>query len=304
MLQILVGPDMIITCQKCNTKFNLDNALAKPLARAKCSFCGNVFVLADGMDNQAFEQISQNAKTNAESTKETVDAIINDGISFNVDSVKPKKRSKKIPIFLAVLFILLLTAAASFYFKIITFDGIATLTEDKQTTAPEATPAKPQNSEQESSAQNNVQTNSTNATAPAVQENEHLKNIILQGVRQFYVNNEKVGQLFVIEGKVVNNFNTPKELIKIEALLLDAQGQPVVTQEQFCGVVVSMFQLQVLSQPELEKALTNNIDILTNNTNIQPGGAVQFMVVFPNAPSTVREFVLRVIDAKDPPSKN
>ena len=294
---------MIITCQKCNTKFNLDNALAKPLARAKCSFCGNIFVLADGMDNQAFDQISKN-KDNTATSKETVDAILSDGISFDVDSIKPKKRKKKLPLILGLLFILLLSAAAALYFEVIKLDSIKKMVGEEQPTLEPSQPSS-QQADPKNSEQTEGQASTTNSTPapPAVQENEQLKNIILQGVRQFYVNNEKIGQLFVIEGKVVNNFNTPKELIKIEALLLDAQGNPVVTSEQFCGVIVSMFQLQVLNQAELEKALTNNIEILTNNTNIQPGAGVQFMVVFPNAPSTVREFVLRVIDAKDPPTK-
>ena len=291
---------MIITCPNCHTKFNLDDAKAKPLARAKCNFCGHIFVLADGMDNQAFDQISQNATTPTTS-KETVDAIIGDGVSFDVDSIKPKKRSKKLPLLLGVIFILLFGAAATVYLGVFNFGGSEKLHEDEQTIAKNNQTA---SEASETPAENNAQLATTNSTPAPVQEKEHLKNIILQGVRQFYVNNEKIGQLFVIEGKVVNNFKTPKELIKIEALLLDAQGNPVVTQEQFGGVVISMFQLQVLSQADLEKALANNIDILTNNTNIQPGGSVQFMIVFANAPNTVREFVLRVIDAKDPPKAN
>ena len=70
---------------------------------------------------------------------------------------------------------------------------------------------------------------------------------MLQNVRQYYVSNEKVGQLFVIEGKAVNNFKTPKEMIKLEATLFDEKGGSLATQDTLAGNTVSLFQLQVMA---------------------------------------------------------
>lgn len=136
---------------------------------------------------------------------------------------------------------------------------------------------------------------------PVVNGTEQIKNIALRNYRQYYVNNEKVGQVAVIEGKVVNNFASPRELIKIEASLYDAAGAAVVTKQQLCGVTVSLFQLQVLGEQELETALNNKIEILTNNTNVPPGGEVPFMVVFYNPPASVAEFGVKVVEARTPP---
>lgn len=136
---------------------------------------------------------------------------------------------------------------------------------------------------------------------PAVNGTEQIKSIALRNYRQYYVNNEKVGQVAVIEGKVVNNFPSPRELIKIEASLYDAAGTAVVTKQQLCGVTVSLFQLQVLGEQELETALNNKIEILTNNTNVPPGGEVPFMVVFYNPPASVAEFGVKVVEARTPP---
>ncbi|MHC1789349.1 DUF3426 domain-containing protein [Solidesulfovibrio sp.] len=140
--------------------------------------------------------------------------------------------------------------------------------------------------------------------APAAQKPEDaakVKDIMLQNVRQYYVSNEKAGQLFVIEGKAVNNFKAPKEMIKLEASLFDEKGATLVAQEELAGNTVSLFQLQVMTRDELKNALASQVGVLTNNTNIAPAGEVPFMMVFFDPPEAVKEFGVKVVDAKDPP---
>lgn len=137
--------------------------------------------------------------------------------------------------------------------------------------------------------------------APKPEETAKVKDIMLQNVRQYYVSNEKAGQLFVIEGKAVNNFKAPKEMIKLEASLFDEKGGSLATQEELAGNTVSLFQLQVMTRDELKNALNSQVGVLTNNTNIAPAGEVPFMLVFFDPPEAVKEFGVKVIDAKDPP---
>ncbi len=108
------------------------------------------------------------------------------------------------------------------------------------------------------------------------------------------------GQLFIIEGKAVNRFPEARELIRLKASLFDRQGGEVAAQEFMCGNVVSLYQLQVSSKAEIEAALSAKVGILTNNTNIQPGASVPFMTVFFQAPETVEEFGLEVIQSSLP----
>lgn len=128
-----------------------------------------------------------------------------------------------------------------------------------------------------------------------------VKHIALRGVRQYNVNNEKIGNISVIEGKTVNGFPEPRELIRVEAALYDASGNLLVSKNQFAGTSVSLFQLRVLGDQELEQALANKIDILTNNTNVQPGGEVPFMIIFYAPPDKATEFGVKVIDVRVPP---
>ena len=123
--------------------------------------------------------------------------------------------------------------------------------------------------------------------------------LTMRNVRQYYVDNEKVGKVFVIEGRVVNEFPQPKELITIEAAIYDKDKKALAVKKQLGGVQLSLFQLQVLSEKEMESFLNNKVEILTNNTNVPRGGEVPFMVLFYAPPEGVAEFGVRIIDARD-----
>ena len=125
------------------------------------------------------------------------------------------------------------------------------------------------------------------------------RKLTMRNVRQYYVDNEKVGKVFVIEGRVVNEFPQPKELITIEAAIYDKDKKALAVKKQLGGVQLSLFQLQVLSEKEMESFLNNKVEILTNNTNVPRGGEVPFMVLFYAPPEGVAEFGVRIVDARD-----
>jgi hypothetical protein len=102
---------------------------------------------------------------------------------------------------------------------------------------------------------------------------------------------------------VVNGFPRPKELIEVEAALYGKDKNPLVAKRQFAGTSLSLFQLQVLGEKELEAFINNKLEVLTNNTNIPPGAEVPFMVLFYNPPPTVTEFGVRIVDVRDPEVK-
>ena len=129
---------------------------------------------------------------------------------------------------------------------------------------------------------------------------DKLRQIELKNVRQYYVANEKTGNVFVVEGKAVNLFSTPKEQIKVRVALFDAQGTLLTDQEFLAGNTLSQFQLQVQTQSEIEEGLASEVGILSNNTFIRPGASAPFMAVFFQPPPTVTEFQVKVLDVSDP----
>lgn len=123
--------------------------------------------------------------------------------------------------------------------------------------------------------------------------------LTMRNVRQYNVLNEKVGKVFVIEGRVVNEFPEPKEFIELEGAIYDKDKKPLSVKDQLAGTQLSLFQLQVLSEKEMESFLNNKVELLSNNTNIPPGGEVPFMILFYDPPDNIAEFGVKIIDAKD-----
>lgn len=127
-----------------------------------------------------------------------------------------------------------------------------------------------------------------------------VKNLVLIDQDYREVKNKNLGTLLVITGKVRNNFSTPRDYIKVEASLWDKKGNVLQTKEQSCGVIIPDVQLQHFGSVQLNDALNSPYAIIANNTNIQPGMEVPFMVVFIYPSSKAVEYTVVVSDAVDP----
>ncbi len=281
---------MIVSCPNCSTKFNLPDDKVVAGAKLRCTVCKEVFALPDA--NEAVheeqtneqpiekqEELSLGSDIKSESPSDSgfdLDGKDNLSIGFGSESKKPKKSgTNKFLLFLIIVLLIVVAGASTWLFapQLVEpyLDKIPFLSQPE---AEEDSPAK-----------------------------DLISQISLRGVRQYSIANEKLGQISVIEGKALNNFQEPRELIKIEASLYDKDGKVLVSKQQLAGTSVSLFQLQVLGEAELEQALNNKIDILSNNTNIQPGVEVPFMIVFYSPSPEAAEFGVKVIEAKIPPVK-
>lgn len=290
---------MLINCPNCQSKYRIAEEDINPEgSRVRCSFCRHIFTIrpedADlEPEEQQAEQSSgqppreETASETAEeevTTKEQFESDLEDWenqaenefdhpLQIEIESEQISKSGSKLLWLVSGILVVLLVGGGYFLLpqlqQILPFLDSAPDKEEpvQKEAAPEA----------------------------------EVKDIELQNVRQYFVNNEKIGELFVIEGKAVNNFSKPKELIKIKAQLYDQTGQSLTSKTFMCGNTVSLFQLQVLQKEELHSALNAKAGILSNNTNLAPGEGVPFMVVFYNPSEEVKEFGLKVVQAKNPP---
>lgn len=128
-----------------------------------------------------------------------------------------------------------------------------------------------------------------------------VRRLALENVRQYTViDNENTGSMVVVEGSVINNFDTPKDLVLLEVTLFDKNGNALVLREQYCGITLTPLQLRTLSKAAIENALANQSSIIINNTDIPPGGSVAFATVFFDLPRGAYEFEVKIIDVQDP----
>jgi predicted Zn finger-like uncharacterized protein len=308
---------MIVECPNCKSSFNLDDALVPPGGRkVRCSVCENIFTatppagpptgelpeldeLADGFgqdfgaddddlltslgeaaldrDDQDFPGVAEapEAKAAPSASRSAGSAP---KLDLNLDTV-PKAgkaakagrgRGRRVVIAVAAIVLLLAAGLGAVWQFAPQYLGLA----------PEAK-------------------SGSGGTEPVADPTEQVRKISLEGIKQYYVENDKTGRLFVIQGKAVNLFETPRELIAVEASLFDAQNQTLATRRLLCGNTLDLFQLQVLAREEIDAALENEAGIGANNISLQTGQSVPFMIVFFTPPEGLAEFNVRVVDAKE-----
>ncbi|MDR2076472.1 MAG: zinc-ribbon domain-containing protein [Desulfovibrio sp.] len=267
---------MIVTCPQCETSFSLPDELYRPGRKARCSQCSFVFRMPGTPEPAgagALEPLPEESPGRP-----------------GLPPGPPSRRKKN---FVLVLIILLCFAGIGYggYTLYGFFFARDTLISSGGT------------------GKDNAAGLSAEEKRRREEQEELVRSLDLDGVTQFVVENDNLHRLVVIQGEVVNKFSSPKEFIQVEALLYDEQKNILAQTQQLCGVTLTLFQLKVLTQKELEEALNNRVSILTNNVDIQPGSRVPFMVVFPNLPEGVfsdsaenrlAAYRVRVIDARDP----
>ncbi len=272
---------MEVQCPQCQSKFHLPDAVVRPNVKLRCSVCQHVFryegAPAQEAPIQAPAQAPAQAATPAqapvqaaaaepamEGGGENLDDFSLDNLPGSTSGSKGtsdsgKKKSKLIISILVVLLCIGGGAGAWWYM--------------------------------------NMQKGENTEAAAEIPKSVEF--MTMRNVRQYYVKNEKIGDIFVVEGKIINEFPEPKELIEVEAAIYAADKTVLMSKEQLAGTALSLFQLQVLGEEELESFLHNEIEILTKNTNVPSGGEVPFMVLFYNPPPEVAEFGVKILTAKD-----
>jgi predicted Zn finger-like uncharacterized protein len=274
---------MQITCSNCQTQFNLNDSLYSPERRLRCSVCLNVFTLAEEMPFFVAEDIPVASMPNAQDNQFQPPSSLPEELEAKAETEKtsaaayigpkpapPKSLAKKT--LMAAAFLVCLAGLG--------FGGYIIYTDWSK-----------------------KHTSAYDPIAEEITDLDKVKGFALNDVKQYSVDNNKLGRVIVIEGKIKNNFNTSKDLIVVEASLYDKKGKVIATQQQYAGVTMNPLQLQILGKDEMAKALTNKFEIYGNNQNVTPGMEVPFMVVFIFPPSSMTQFGVRVIDAQDPPNQ-
>lgn len=319
---------MRVNCPNCATVFDLPDSAAKQGAKLRCSVCRHVFALGGDAGTGGFERnmheeappepsfqpepdipapappqadddfgtifqgldhisddvsLSDNAAP-PPSEEEILGLEDGEDLSFNLDSKPKGKRGsraksgrKSSPVLLLVLFLVAAGAVGYLYWddlkSMLPFLGEEEAPEEAAPVPEEPAPGTP------------------------------FQFSFSQDLNHFFMDNTKIGRIFVIQGMVVNDYDTPKSLIKLEAQILDEQGNVIESKTQLIGNTVTYYQLETFSQEELENAINHDMGVSSHNINVPHGGEVPFVFVFYNPPEElVSEFMLRVVEAKNPTS--
>lgn len=110
-----------------------------------------------------------------------------------------------------------------------------------------------------------------------------------------FADNDKLGKLFIITGKVNNGYPTARSFIQVVGKIYTKGNKtPAKTETTYCGNVISDADLSGIDAATLKQRLQNRAGDNNVNQKIQPGNAIPFMIVFSNLPQNLEEFTAEV----------
>lgn len=299
---------MQVVCPKCKSRFNLPSG-TKPGARLRCSVCMTVFSLPSEENSDYARQPSLSS--------ETLPPL---GASDVPQSALPQLEEKKShhP-FLWFLVVVLVLGIAGYAAWELSGDFRGAVINLKNKFVPAPTPVKsvqqPEGSVSRDEASPVIPSQAMkNATKPAeMKEIQHkaatnevvqvppqeqesnkvdLHSLRLEKVRQYFVNNEKVGRILVIEGQVVGQKPFSSSTAHIEAVIIGEDKKPLEKKDQKVGETLSLLQLQKMDREELRAAQLSEFDAEVKQQEYP------FMIIFYNPAKTVSEFSVRINETK------
>ena len=119
--------------------------------------------------------------------------------------------------------------------------------------------------------------------------------ITVRNTAGVFLNNKEAGEIFAINGEVVNNFGKPRASIQVKATLYGPKGAVLLQKTAYCGNVLSREQLTALPVAKLEAAMSNQFGDSLSNLAVQPGKGIPFVIVLTNVPKEVTEFGVEVV---------
>ena len=293
---------MIINCEKCGSRFNLDeNLLNKNGSKVRCSVCKNIFIATppqpeeeDILDTSLEETVdldsppvfeeADGSMADDSSTDEDFDRAFEDALNEDIQQEeieeaeeglekpeiedqkvkKKKRRSGLILIIIIAVFILIIGALSVYLF------------------APGLLPEGP------SGMRPPEQKDLTDTG------NRRLDIVDLDGT---FFATQKIGQLYVIKGKITNNYPQSRSHILIKGTIEDEKRNPIDRKLAYAGNIFTERELKDITIEEIEKSLKNKSGKNNSNIAVPPQGSVPFMIIFYNLPDSISEYVVETVSS-------
>jgi len=128
---------------------------------------------------------------------------------------------------------------------------------------------------------------------PEMQDPGNLK-ITALNINGKFVDNTKIGKLFVITGKIKNEYPKARNFVKATGKLYTKGKTLAKSATVYCGNTISDPELANLDINEINKKLSNRFGTNKTNVNIKPGKQVPFMIIFTNIPDNIEEYTIEV----------
>ena len=121
--------------------------------------------------------------------------------------------------------------------------------------------------------------------------------VLEQDIRTRFIENTAAGRLFVVEGKIRNDYPEARNFIMVKGALYAADGNPVRQNNVFCGNIFPDSELQTADKATIDTRLSNRFGDQRSNFQVTPGKVLPFMIVFSDLPQDVGEYSVQVVSS-------
>ncbi len=104
-------------------------------------------------------------------------------------------------------------------------------------------------------------------------------------------------QLFIIKGTVINNYPESRSHILVRGTIEDDNKNPIRNKQAYAGNIYSDRQLKEMTIEEIDTGLNNQAGIDNANINVKPGEEVSFMIIFENLPKNLGHFEIETLSS-------
>jgi pilus assembly protein FimV len=113
-----------------------------------------------------------------------------------------------------------------------------------------------------------------------------------------FVSNEKLGALYVVSGKVKNDYDDPRSSIRVTGKIYSKGRKLELEKTVYAGNVLSDDDLGAIDQAGIDQKLQNRFGQEKKNLAVKKGATVPFMIVFSNLPKDPDEYTVEVADSQ------
>ena len=112
-----------------------------------------------------------------------------------------------------------------------------------------------------------------------------------------FIESDTAGQLFVIRGMVRNDYPEPRNYILLKGSIQDDTGKIVKTSTAYAGNSLLDKEIKVKSIAELKEVQKNRLGHEKTNVNIPSGGTIPFMIIFDKLPENMALFTVEALSS-------
>jgi hypothetical protein len=100
----------------------------------------------------------------------------------------------------------------------------------------------------------------------------------------------KSGNIFVITGTVKNEYKHPRSYISVTGKLFKKGKAPLKSETVYCGNLIPATEIEASDPALMKKRLQNRFGEKKSNVKVQSGGTLPFMVIFENVTDELDEY--------------